>query len=80
MLQANCLKRIVIASSECKAEEDLLYLGAMPFSALYVRISISYVIRCLTSSQCSLRRTGVMLERQFLILAMFRQIKNDHSR
>ena len=32
----------------------------MPFSALYVRSSILYVIRCLTESQCSLRRTGVI--------------------
>ena len=32
----------------------------MPFSALYVRGSILYVIRCLTGSQSSLRRTGVI--------------------
>ena len=32
----------------------------MPFSALFVRSSILYVIRCLTGGQCSLRRTGVI--------------------
>ena len=37
-----------------------IYYGAMPFSALYVRSSILYVIRCRTGSQCILRRTGVI--------------------
>ena len=61
MLQADFLKKIVIASSEYRAEGDLLpFFGATPFSALYVRSSILYVIRCLTGSQCSLRRTGVI--------------------
>ena len=32
----------------------------MPFSALYVRSSILYVIRCRIGSQCNLRRTGDM--------------------
>ena len=37
-----------------------MYFGAMPFSALYVKSSILYVIRCLIGSQCRLRRTGVI--------------------
>ena len=38
-----------------------IYFGAMLFSALYVRSSILYIIRCLTGSQCtSLRKTGVI--------------------
>ena len=37
-----------------------IFFGGMPFSALYVRSSILYVIRCLTGRQCSLRRTGVI--------------------
>ena len=32
----------------------------MPFSVLYVRSSILYVILCLTGSQCSIGRTGVI--------------------
>ena len=60
MLQANFLKRIAIASL---AEEDLLYILAPCHLVLYIqciRSSILYVIRCLTGSQCSLQRTGVM--------------------
>ena len=41
-------------------EISAVYFGAMPFSALYVRSSILYVIHCLTGSQCTLRRTGVI--------------------
>ena len=37
-----------------------IYFGAMSFSTLYVKSSILYVMRCLTGSQCSLRRTGVI--------------------
>ena len=47
-----------------------MYFGAMPFdfSALYVRSNILDVIRCLTGSQCSLRRTGVICsELRFLV-------------
>ena len=45
MLQADFLKKIVIASSEYRAEGDLLpFFGATPFSALYGRSSILYVI------------------------------------
>lgn len=35
-----------------------MYFGVMPCSALYVRSSALYVIRCLTGNQCSLRRTA----------------------
>ena len=48
-----------------------IYFGAMPFSALYVRSSILHVIRCLTGSQCSLRRTGVICS-ELLVLATSR--------
>ena len=52
----NCLVGWSIGLKEISA----MYFGTMPFSALYVRSSILYLIHCLTGSQCSLRRTGVI--------------------
>ena len=48
-----------------------IYFCVMPFSALYIRCSILYVIRCLTGSKCSLRRTGVIYS-EFRVLVTSR--------